>query len=104
MPISDHYLILRRVWVDTQYQHPAVLPAPLADPDASLSAQDFDMVAINADLEITQSTSLVQRVAKNLKLGEYPEFQRQTLLTGPLGQLGLSRNHWIAASLAVVVR
>jgi capsular exopolysaccharide synthesis family protein len=39
------------------------------------SGRDFDSVAINTEIEVLQSEELLQRVAKQLELDRYPEFQ-----------------------------
>ncbi len=77
-------------------------PGRAAIGQESLSAQDFDTVAINTEIAIIKSAALMQRVARDLKLDEYPEFQAQTRLARLLDQLGLSRNRWIATHLAAL--
>ena len=63
------------------------------------SPQGFDTVAINTEIEVLKSTSLLLRVAKDLKLYEDPEFQPHSRLATLLDRLGLSPNGWALTRL-----
>jgi polysaccharide biosynthesis transport protein len=63
------------------------------------SPQDFDTVAINTEIEVLKSTSLMLRVAKDLKLYEDPEFEPHRRLATLLDRLGLSPNDWVLTHL-----
>ena len=63
------------------------------------TAQDFDAVAINTEIEVLGSTSLLRRVAKELRLDQDPEFQPHARLKLLLDRLGLSPNGWLLTRL-----
>jgi polysaccharide biosynthesis transport protein len=58
------------------------------------SVRDFDTVAINTEIEIMKSAGLSLRVARELRLDKYPEFQQHSRVA-----LALDRWGWIAAGL-----
>jgi polysaccharide biosynthesis transport protein len=68
---------------DPQAQRALALGQP-EDPE-----REFDMVAINTEMEVIKSTSLATRVAKELKLDEDPEFQHHSRIQPVLNMLGL---------------
>ncbi len=53
--------------------------------------RDFDTVAINTEIEVIRSAALSLRVARELRLDQYPEFQHGGRLKLLLDNLGLSR-------------
>lgn len=60
---------------------------------------DFDTVAINTELEVIKSAALSRRVARELRLDQYPEFQPRSRLAGLIASFGLSgiANKWFEA-------
>jgi polysaccharide biosynthesis transport protein len=51
---------------------------------------NFDTVAINTEIEVLKSAALALRVARELRLDQYPEFQQHSRVAGLVDQLGLS--------------
>ncbi len=54
------------------------------------AARDFDTVAINTEIEVIKSAALSLRVARELRLDQYPEFQRRSQVTALLDHFGIS--------------
>ena len=57
--------------------------------DQRTPVSDFDTVAINTELEVIKSAALSRRVARELRLDQYPEFQQHSGLAGLFARFGL---------------
>ena len=57
--------------------------------DQRTPVSDFDTVAINTELEVIKSAALSRRVARELRLDQYPEFQQHSGFAGLFARFGL---------------
>jgi succinoglycan biosynthesis transport protein ExoP len=73
--------------------------AAISSGQETTTAQDFDTVAINTEVEILKSASLSLQVAKELRLDELPEFQLRGKIDRLLDLLHLPSGGWVATHL-----
>ena len=57
--------------------------------DQRTPVSDFDTVAINTELEVIKSAALSRRVARELRLDQYPEFQQHSRLADLFARFAL---------------
>jgi succinoglycan biosynthesis transport protein ExoP len=67
------------------------------------SGRDFDSIAVNTEIEIMTSATMLLKVAKELKLDQQPEFQLQSRITRALERLGISGTGPVANILQKVL-